>query len=92
MLYRHVRDLVSKYSFVEGVKLDGARFFIYYLKSGNLKYKTLPYRADKHMLIRIINRIKEDIDFKEKEKELKRKVKEDMDKKPLIGVKSKRWT
>ena len=42
--------------------------------------------ADKNMLIKLINNIKKDIDFKKQQQELKEKVKQKMKREPLIGV------
>ena len=86
VLYKNVQLLVSKYSFIDAVDFKRAKFFIYYRKNGVTKYKTLPYRADKNMLIKLINSIKKDIDFKKQQQELKEKVKQKMKREPLIGV------
>lgn len=86
MLFKHVRDLVSKYSFVEGIEFKRAKLFVYYIKDNKVKYKTIPYRADKKMVIKIIDSIKKDVDYTKKKSELDEKVRKDLDKKPLIGV------
>jgi hypothetical protein len=86
MLFKHVQDLISKYSFVKGVELKGARVLVYYEKDGELKHKAIPYRADKNMVIKYIKSIKKDINYEQKKKELKDKVDKDMKKRPWIGV------
>jgi len=86
MLYRHVQVLVSRYSFIDNVELKNGRILLYYTKDGKQKYKAVPYRADKYMLMKYINSIKKDINFDEREKELQEKTSKELKKKPIIGV------
>ena len=44
-LYKHIRDLVSKYEFISNTKFTGGYFYMYYNKDGIEKYKRLPYRT-----------------------------------------------
>ena len=77
-LYKHVRDDVSKFSFVDKTEFKGARFYIYYKDEKKLKYKVLPYRANKNQLLDCLEDIKKEINYYEKrDKELIGKSEED---------------
>ena len=70
-LYKHVRDDEAKFSFVEKTEFKGARFYIYYKDEEKLKYKVLPYRANKTQLLDCLEGIKKEINYYEKrDKEL----------------------
>ena len=77
-LYKHVRDDVNKFSFVEKTEFKGAKLYIYYKKDGKLKYKSLPYRANKNQLLDCLEDIKKEIKYYEKRDiQLKKNKEED---------------
>jgi hypothetical protein len=69
MLYKWVRELTSKFSFIEKAELKGTLFYMWYRKDSVLKYKKLPYRANKNKLLKTIEEIKKDIDYIKLKKE-----------------------
>jgi len=80
-LYKHIRDDVDKFTFVEKTEFKGARFFIYYKNNGKLKHKILPYRANREQLLDCLESIKKEIGYYEKKRKLdilvNKKVKEE---------------
>jgi len=86
VLHKGIQVLIKRYSFIKNVEMKGIFIYLYYEKNNKLKYKRLPYRATKHMLIKTINEIKKDIDYKSYEKAIKTYVNNELKKKPIIGV------
>ncbi len=86
-LYNWVRKEIETLSYIRKVTLNkGAVLFWYYEdddKNKKLLYKKLPYRATKHQLNRLLNRIKKEIGYFEKVKEKRKKIKKEVEK-PLI--------
>ena len=81
-LYKHIRDDVSKFSFVEKTEFKGAKFFIYYKNNKKLCYKSLPYRANKKQLLDCLESIKKEINYYEKKKKRDKKLKKEF----VVGV------
>ena len=78
MLYKWVRDMVQKYSFITRTETRNGMVFLYFndLK-GVEQCKRVPYRASRDRLIKIIEEIKEAIHYYEiKKKRAKRVLKE----------------
>jgi len=67
VLYKWIRELLKKYSFVTDTSFLHAKLYIYYEKNGVTKRKILPYRATRDQLLQTIEAIKKDIDYKEDE-------------------------
>jgi len=86
-LYNWVRKEIETLSYIRKVTLNkGTVLFWYYEdddKNKKLLYKKLPYRATKHQLNRLLNRIKKEIGYFEKVKEKRKKIKKEVEK-PLI--------
>jgi hypothetical protein len=89
-LYKYVRNWVEKYSFVTKTSFMNANFKIYYMKDGKEVYKSLPFRASRDQLISTMNKIKDEIGYKEtkaeRDKLLKEELKEELQKQPIISI------
>ena len=87
-LYKWVRELVTKYTFITRTKFFLLNFYIYYEKDGVEKYKRIPYRAEKEQLIRTIDKIKKDINYTEEKQKrdtiVKKEIKHDEKNKPIF--------
>ena len=87
-LYGWVRELIGKYTFIDNITMKNARVFFWYYedndKNKKLLFKTLPYRATKYQVERLIKRIKDEIGYDEIKKERDKKVKESLKNQDLI--------
>jgi len=87
MIYDWVKELVSNYSFIEKATIEKSYLFLYYKKEEVLFYKKISIRANRDQLIKLINKIKIDINYedikKERDIKIKESIKKDRDK-PLI--------
>jgi len=74
MIYKWVRDLVEKFTFVTRTELSGGMIYIYYNKNGKEKRKKIPLRANKTRLLNTIEKIKEDINYYENRAKILKKA------------------
>lgn len=80
VLYLWIREYLKKYSFVINTELKDGRVFIYYKDQyGEIRHKSIAYRANKEQLVALIDKIKKEINYYElrliKAKEINKKVK-----------------
>lgn len=62
-LYKHVRDDVSKLTYIDRTEFTRAIFKMFYTSDGVVKVKTLPYRATKNQLLAALEFIRNDSDY-----------------------------
>ena len=87
-LYGWVREYLGRYSFIRNVTMKNARVFFWYYDDNDvtkeLRYKVLPYRANKMQVEKMIERIKKEINYGRIKEARDLKVKEEMKEKDLI--------
>lgn len=79
--------MIMKYSFIRKITKKATTYFFHYHENDNTSkksvYKKLPYRATRDQVIRMINTIKDEIGYEDKQKVRKIEVKKETEK-PLI--------
>ena len=86
-LYDWVRELVSKYSFIDKVELQGSMVLLHYKSDEKTKVNKIPYRATRDQLIKRIEYIKNEIRYYEVKRARDQKVRESLKKdetRPMI--------
>jgi hypothetical protein len=92
MLYNYVRELITKYTFIQKVTASKGKVYLWYYKDNDkekgLISKRLPLRTNKEQLIRAIEKIKDDIGYYEQKKERDKIVNDSIsnDKKPYFKI------
>jgi len=90
MLYKWVRQFVEKFSFITKTEFKKGIFYIYYEKDDKQKVKHLPYRANRDMLLNIIDKIKKDINYekikKERDKKIRAALKKEREKETIFKL------
>lgn len=85
-LHAWIRKDIERFSFVNRTEFKNARLYIYYtMPDKKERYKTLPYRATKEQVQRVIQNIKLDIGYEEQKRKKDELVKEGMKKKLAMG-------
>lgn len=83
-LLKWVRDDLKKYSFIKSTNFVKGMYYLYYEVNGKIKFKKIPYRADKRKLINVVEKIREEINYYEKRKEwaikINKEIQEEMNK------------
>lgn len=69
MIYKWLREDISKLSYVKEVKFTGTYVYIHY---GEDKVKKLSYRANRPMVINTLSEIREELDLNNKITEMKK--------------------
>ena len=81
MLYKWVRDLTEKYTFITKTETRKGMVYLYYSDlKGVERNKRVPYRATKDVLMKSIEEIKDSIDYYDKKKKLDKKIKKEIKK------------
>ena len=87
MLNNEVLELIKKYTFIRKITRKASIVYFHYYEnddiSKKLLYKKLPYRATKDQVIKMIGRIKDEIEYEEIRDFRKIEVKKEIEK-PLI--------
>ena len=65
MIWKWVQRLVGKLTFIEKVEFKNHEIYLYYKKNEELKFRKLPFRADKNRLLDELEKIKVDINYYE---------------------------
>ena len=78
-LYKEVRDLINRYSFIEKSRFEHGIFYVYYKHDDKLKSKHLPFRADKDQLIKMIDSIKKEIDYDAQMEKVRKDIKKQIE-------------
>ena len=66
MIWNWVQDLVNKFSFIHRVEKKNTRVYIYYKNlEGKIVYKSLPFRAKKDKLLKLLDKIRKEINYNE---------------------------
>lgn len=65
MIYKWVRELMERYSFVTSVQMKNAYVYIYYELGEHKDWKRIPYRANREKLLELIEKIKQEIGYYE---------------------------
>ena len=88
MIYKWVREEIEKYSFITGSELKKGSIYFYYEKDGKKKFKRLPLRSDGNQVIKMVERIKKDIGYKEEKQKrdilIRKQLKEDEQKQMIF--------
>ena len=83
MIYKWVRDLIEKYTFIIKTDLSKGQLRLFYKIGNEEKYIRMPLRGGKRMLINRINTIKENINFKATQLEIAKKTRQAMINQPF---------
>jgi len=89
MMYKWVRELIEKYEFIIKIELKMPHVLIHYIKlprndNSEIFIEKIPYRANKDMVIRKIELIKEKIGYYEYIKNIKEKTKTSLATRPIF--------
>ena len=63
MIWKWVRDLVGRFSFIDKIESKNHYIYLYYKKDDVIKSKRIPFRASRDTLIKEIEDIKKDINY-----------------------------
>ena len=83
-LYKWVRELVTKFTFVTKTEFKNATLLIYYMKDNKEKFRRLPYRAGRVILLKTLDSIRDEIGYKEYKEEIDKRVREEIKKDEII--------
>jgi len=73
-LYKWVRDLLEKTTFITKTKYENHYIVVYYNDNGTERFKKISFRATKKQLQNLIKKIKNEINYYEKKAERDKKV------------------
>lgn len=79
-IYKWVRKDIEKYSFITKTEMKLGIVHVYYEHENIKGKKKIPYRADKNKLIKLIEKIKKEINYKEIKKQRDEIVKNQLEK------------
>ena len=66
-LYKEVREDIARFTFITRTSFKHSTMHLYYnTANGMEKHKSLPYRATRDQVLRVIETIKTEINYKEK--------------------------
>ena len=86
-MYKSVRELVEKFSFVKRTEFKNGAVYIFYDNLKNVeRYKRLPYRATKDQLLNTIDAIREEIMYNDKRKSIYEKTNKIINQKPEFEI------
>jgi len=86
-LYKAVRDDIAKYEDIKRTEFKGVYFYMFYDVNGVEKFKRIPYRAGKELVIKRIQQIRAEIDYyKRKEERIESGYYDNKNKEPAFSI------